>query len=236
MIKINSIPYCQSQWFNISFKSIRYKRKFLKLPGSDFYILFFKEFNKRVKTINELPRNWVDEKQETGRLLSKYIKSGNILSYQSGLSFVENELNKILKQKIFIYEYIDMSKVFFDNPNIVYLNKNYLKKYKFENIILSQMLYDKKKLEIKKLITNLKNIMSQSSHLYIIHSDLRNNNLNIMILVLKFLIKHLTNSNNLFWGYKRSINYYSQLICNEGFSLIKVIKLDHQSLMIFKRN
>ena len=65
----------------------------------------------------------------------KILKKGNILSYQSGLSFVENELNMLIKNKIFIYEFIDMSKVFFANSNLDYLTKESLKNYNFDNII-----------------------------------------------------------------------------------------------------
>lgn len=236
MIKINSIPKSQSQWFNLPFKSIGYKRKLFKLPDSDFYYLFFKEFKKEYKTVGQLPKEWVIEKKDTAKILSQNIEKGNILSYQSGLSFVENELNMIIKNKIFIYEFIDMSKVFFDNSNLDYIKQESLKNYKFDNIILCQMLYDKNKVEIKKLINELKEIMSDTSYLYIIHSDLRDSNLKIFVLFAKFLIKHFLSSYQFFWGYQRSLNYYSQLLCNEGFSLKKTIQLDHQSLMIFKKN
>ena len=73
------------------------------LPDSDFYSLFFKEFTKKFKTVNQLPKEWIQEKKQTARILSQNIEKGNILSYQSGLSFVENELNMIIKNKIFIY-------------------------------------------------------------------------------------------------------------------------------------
>ena len=236
MIKINSIPRSQSEWFNLPFKSIGYKRKLFKLPDPNFYFLFFKEFKKKYKTIGQLPKEWVIEKKDTAKILSQNIEKGSVLSYQSGLSFIENELNKILNKKIFIYEFIDMSKIFFSNPNLVFIQKDALKSYKFDNIILCQVLYDKNHAEIKKLINELKEIMSDTSYLYIIHSDLRDSNLKIFVLFTKFLIKHFLSSYQFFWGYQRSLNYYSQLLCNEGFSLKKTIKLDHQSLMIFKKN
>ena len=236
MMRSNAIPHVQSQWFKISFKSIGKKRKLFRLPDSDFYFLFFKEFSKKFKTVNQLPKDWIHEKKQTAQILSQNIEKGNILSYQSGLSFVENELNMLIKNKIFIYEFIDMSKVFFANSNLDYLTKESLKNYNFDNIILCQMLYDKNKVEIKKLINELKEIMSANSYLYIIHSDLRESNLKIFVLFVKFLVKHFLSSYHFFWGYQRSLNYYSQLLCNEGFSLKKTIKLDHQSLMIFKKN
>lgn len=236
MIKINTIPDSQSQWFNISFKSIGYKRKLLKLPNHDFYFLFFKEFKKKFKSIDQLPKKWIQEKHETAILLSKNIQKGNILSYQSGLSFIENDLNKLINKKIFIHEFTDMSKVFFSNPNLIFLKKESLKNYNFNNVILCQMLYDKNYFEIKKIITELKDIMFNSSYLYIIHSDLRDNKFNILVQILKFIIKHFFNPYEFFWGYRRSLNYYSRLLHNEGFILKRVIKLDHQSLMIFKKN
>ena len=83
---------------------------------------------------------------------------------------------------------------------------------------------------------NIPECIPYNSYLYIIHSDLRESNLKIFVLFVKFLVKHFLSSYHFFWGYQRSLNYYSQLLCNEGFSLKKTIKLDHQSLMIFKKN
>ena len=53
---------------------------------------------------------------------------------------------------------------------------------------------------------------------------------------IKFLIKHFVNSYQFFWGYQRSLNYYSKILCDQGFTLKKIIKHDHQSLMIFENN
>ena len=129
-----------------------------------------------------------------------------------------------------------MSKIFFSNPNLVFIKKDALKNYNFDNIILCQVLYDKNHAEIKKLITELKELMSKNSYMYIIHTDLRYNNFNILVICLKFLIKHFLNSYQFFWGYQRSLNYYSQILCDEGFTLKKTLKHDHQSLMIFEKN
>ena len=36
---------------------------------------------------------------------------------------------------------------------------------------------------------------------------------------IKFLIKHFVNSYQFIWGYQRSLNYYSKILCEQGFKL-----------------
>jgi SAM-dependent methyltransferase len=82
----------QKSWFGIDFKDLPVKMSNQEVAGVDFYTHFYQEFYKRFDSYKQLPKYWLDLKDEIVEHLSSVVKDKKVLSIGCGNGYIEHKL------------------------------------------------------------------------------------------------------------------------------------------------
>ncbi len=224
-------PFFQNEWQNISFYDMDIELT-NDLPTSKFYNTFYKLLFKKYSKFEELPKDWLLQKQKSTENIEKFLmKEKSILSYGCGLGYVEHLLNK-KKYKINVFDFSSISTKWLINRN---KNINILNEIsdKYDLIYLQQVLYAMSYSDCVKIIKKLKNNLNKNGKIIIINTSLNplenGINFNNFIKFIKFLFRPIYNlfkNTNIekgqFWGWMRNNKSYISIVNDSKMKVSKI--------------
>jgi hypothetical protein len=131
--------------------------------------------NKKYTNLSELPRDWLNIKSNTAKVLSHLIPSGSsVFSYGCGLGIVEKyliETNSV--DKIVGYDFASPSLISYKNENFKRIKSlKELESQQFDIIYLSQLIYSLDDIEVINLLKIMCYYLKQNRKLIISHSSI----------------------------------------------------------------
>ena len=83
----------QKEWFKIPFKELNIRLSLNRLPDQKFYDSFYDLLFKKYLSWNDLPKEWIREKELLALEIIKLIPfKAKVLSFGTGLGFVEDKI------------------------------------------------------------------------------------------------------------------------------------------------
>tara|TARA_B100001093_G_scaffold197419_1_gene189813 strand:+ start:11382 stop:12137 length:756 start_codon:yes stop_codon:yes gene_type:complete len=226
--------FYQTHWQDISFLDINVKLT-NDLPTSAFYSAFYDHLFNKYSKYEELPENWLLQKNDAAQNIKSFLKEGDkVLSYGCGLGYVEHILNdRNIKLSVFDFSSVSSKWLISRNQNIDCLNKL---NGRYDIIYLQQVLYSIERSDCVKLLKKLKNNLSEDGKIIIIHTSLNpiENGINFknIISLIKnclrptkyFLFPKKIESNlkNQFWGWNRNNSFYIKMARNANINILDV--------------
>lgn len=225
------IKQFQTEWQNISFYDMKIKLN-NDLPSSDFYNLFYKLLFNKYSKFDDLPKDWLLEKEKSADNIKKFLKTeDSILSYGCGLGYVEHILFKKYK-KLNVFDFSSISSKWLINKN---KNINFLTKLdgKYDCIYLQQVLYALNYSDCVSLINMLKINLNENGKIVLTHTSiipLENGiNFNNFIQTLKsfirpiyHLFKDTNNKTGQFWGWQRDNKRYISIVNDSNMKVSEI--------------
>ena len=174
-----SIRLYQKDWHGIIFSDLT-KVSISSLPGSDFYSEYYRVFKERYPTLDLLSATWKGLKSQVASFLFERIRGGyKVLSYGSGIGYVESELLKAGMQRgkgvnLSMFDFAPSvydSLCTLDLCNSVYIGDDLgviPENDRFDLIYLSAVEYALSGKNLVKLLENLSNKLSVSGRIILI--------------------------------------------------------------------
>lgn len=242
--------FAQNEWLSIKFSELPIDLKLDQLPSVEFYSTFYRYLDQKYTNLGELPKEWLNIKLNTAKLLAQLIPSGSrILSYGCGLGIIEK----------YLIENYGIDEIYgFDSASsslISYVDKNFqritstadMPSEKFDVIYLSQVIYALEDLEVINLLKFLSSYLKYNGKFIINHFSV-NGHENGVFLPQRFHRKLLENKitnfakNALFrnnkkfesqgWGYIRDNESVESLAKSAGFKEMIFICASSQSFLV----
>jgi len=86
-------PFWQREWFGIEFSDLHCELSLTSLASSKFYDIFYRELFNKYHSMDQLPQEWRNEKQQVANHLNCLIpRNARVLSLGCGLGFIEKFL------------------------------------------------------------------------------------------------------------------------------------------------
>lgn len=223
--------FFQTEWQNISFYDMKIKLN-NDLPTSDFYNLFYKLLFNKYSKFEDLPKDWLLEKEKSADNIKKFLKTeDSILSYGCGLGYVEHILFKKYK-KLNVFDFSSISSKWLINKNKTI---NFLTKLegKYDCIYLQQVLYALNYSDCVSLINMLKTNLNENGKIVLINTSinpLENGiNFNNFIQILKSFIRPIydlfkenNNKTGQFWGWQRDNKRYTSIVNDSNMKVSEI--------------
>ena len=242
--------FTQSEWLGINFLETKVDLNPNEVASPDFYSQFYRLLDERYSSVSELPKDWLEGKQDTAKALSQLIKKDSkILSYGSGLGVVEKYLIENFQFKqIFGYDFAKQSNINYSSSNFTQVNLfEELENGSFDYVFLCQVLYAFDKYAAIQLLRQLNNLLKSGGTLILFNSsisDLENGVSKLYALKkrvtskirmelkwsYKSEIQHKASEQG--WGYNRDNEFYEFLISEAGFDTVTFFSSAKQSFAI----
>jgi hypothetical protein len=134
-----------NEWLGINFKEFS-KASNTKLPDNLFYKNFYSCLERKYSSIENLPYEWLEDKRESSKELSKLIKrvsAKKILSIGSGIRVIENYIAKLDSSlKFYCEDFSSLSCSFInDHEHVVPLSSEDISNFSYDLIILINVDY-----------------------------------------------------------------------------------------------
>jgi len=233
----------QKTWFNIDFNILPIFISNKDIANVDFYTCFYKEFYKRYKGYDELPKYWTQLKDEIVEHLSILSKDKKILSIGCGNGYVESKLlEQDAPSSIVAIEPGNISSKWINQKKISLFNGLFPQaiegRYKasdFDLIYASGIDYvfnDKQYVDFLKSVTDFGVDEFLLTEIFVPS--------NRFLSIAKYFIESFFEILGLydrgqFWGYMRSIDEHKDFLTKAGFNNFKVGSYEHGGRWIFAK-
>ena len=225
----------QKKWHNIFFRELDADLSLFKLPNQNFYKKFYKVFFEKYKSYNDLDLTWKKYKLKTLKNINFFFsKNSKILSYGSGLSFIENKLHQTRKDlHIDCYDLIHPKSRWLNikNNKIKFLS-NLKKEKKYDYILLIQLLYCFDDNELLNLLKKLKLFLNKKGKILTINS-LPENYSFIKEFLKPIYYFFFKKKDMQFWGYLRDESEIKNKFEILNYRLLKRFNHENQAYQIF---
>lgn len=243
--------FWQGSWLGIDFNTLKIRPNYKQLADAEFYNEFYKTLFNTCKNYSDLPKYWLEEKQETADFISQYIKQNSaVLSYGSGIGYIEKCLTKLrtdLNISIFDFSNIAAKWIIETTPEINLVTDT-KKLMQYDVITMIQLFSALSTDECISLLNSVQDKLKPNAIIIISHhpsyefslninKSLKENFKNILNLIrpLIYYIKVFINKNSLqLWGWQRNSKELEFIIKQSCYKSFVKIYYANQEFFILR--
>lgn len=234
----------QKEWFKIPFKELNIRLSLNRLPDQKFYDSFYDLLFKKYLSWNNLPKEWIREKELLALEIIKLIPfKAKVLSFGTGLGFVEDKILALRDDiQLSCFDTSKKSSKWFlkRHKNIPFYT-DIEKLEKFDFIFFSQVLYSMPKDTVDDVFLKITKYIKHDGKCLLIDTPISKKNFlkNLIFRVknkLKIIFFSITKKNQYqFWGWLRDYKIVKSILEKKNFNLVNIFEKDNQQYQLYTK-